>query len=78
MLMKWTGQQISTNAYQVLAGYYDQLMDEVDYDAWCDYVLSQLILGYSRSIGPRCRIKYWIWLVAQVSSPTASASGVLR
>ena len=40
MLMKWIGQQISTNAYQVLAGYYDQLMDEVDYDAWCDYVLS--------------------------------------
>ncbi|NMB45229.1 MAG: methyltransferase domain-containing protein [Firmicutes bacterium] len=28
------------SAYEVLAGYYDQLMDEIDYDYWCDYVLS--------------------------------------
>ena len=28
------------DAYEVLARYYDQLMDEVDYDHWCDYVLS--------------------------------------
>lgn len=27
-------------AYEVLAGYYDELMDEIDYDFWCDYVLS--------------------------------------
>ncbi|NLA58359.1 MAG: class I SAM-dependent methyltransferase [Firmicutes bacterium] len=27
-------------AYEVLARYYDQLMDEVDYDYWCEYVLS--------------------------------------
>ncbi|NMB11594.1 MAG: class I SAM-dependent methyltransferase [Firmicutes bacterium] len=27
-------------AYEVLAGYYDQLMDEIDYDYWCDYILS--------------------------------------
>ena len=28
------------DAYEVLARYYDQLMDEVDYDYWCEYVLS--------------------------------------
>ncbi|NLY52806.1 MAG: class I SAM-dependent methyltransferase [Firmicutes bacterium] len=27
------------DAYEVLARYYDQLMDEVDYDYWCEYVL---------------------------------------
>ena len=25
--------------YEVLAGYYDELMEEIDYDSWCDYVL---------------------------------------
>lgn len=29
-----------TNAYEVLARYYDELMDEVDYESWCDYVLN--------------------------------------
>ncbi|HHV94656.1 MAG TPA: class I SAM-dependent methyltransferase [Firmicutes bacterium] len=27
-------------AYEVLARYYDQLMDDIDYDYWCEYVLS--------------------------------------
>lgn len=31
--------------YEVLAGYYDQLMDEIDYDLWCDYVLGLVASG---------------------------------
>ncbi len=32
-------------AYGVLAGYYDELMDEIDYDLWCDYVLGLVACG---------------------------------
>lgn len=31
--------------YGVLAGYYDELMDEIDYDLWCDYVLGLVASG---------------------------------
>ena len=51
MPVKSIGRQVDGNSYHVLARYYDRLMDEVDYDAWCDYVLD--IVGRVQSRGAR-------------------------